>query len=133
MLACPIFDDQGVLGDLWLISQPHHAFNQLELRLVQQVAASCAIALRQARLYTAATAQVKELEKLNALKDDFFSTVSHELRTPLSNMKMAISMLKNPSIVERQQRYLQILQTECNREIELINDLLDLQRLEVTS
>lgn len=133
MLACPIFDDQGVLGDLWLISQPHHAFNQLELRLVQQVAASCAIALRQARLYTAATAQVKELEKLNALKDDFLSTVSHELRTPLSNMKMAISMLKNPSTVERQQRYLQILQTECNREIELINDLLDLQRLEVTS
>lgn len=133
MLACPIFDDQGVLGDLWLISQPHHAFNQLELRLVQQVAASCAIALRQARLYTAATAQVKELEKLNALKDDFLSTVSHELRTPLSNMKMAISMLKNPASVERQQRYLQILQTECKREIELINDLLDLQRLEVTS
>ena len=133
MLACPIQDDSEVLGDLWLISQPHHAFNQLELRLVQQVAASCAIALRQARLYTAATAQVKELEKLNALKDDFLSTVSHELRTPLSNMKMAISMLKNPSTVERQQRYLQILQTECNREIELINDLLDLQRLEVTS
>ncbi len=133
MLACPIFDDRGVLGDLWLISQPHHAFNQLELRLVQQVAASCAITLRQARLYTAATAQVKELEKLNALKDDFLSTVSHELRTPLSNMKMAISMLKNPASVERQQRYLQILQTECKREIELINDLLDLQRLEVTS
>ena len=130
MLACPIFDDQGVLGDLWLINQHDHAFNQLEIRLVQQVANQCAIAIRQARLYHAATRQVLELEKLNALKDDFLSTVSHELRTPMSNMKMAISMLKKFPTGERSERYLNILETECTREIDLINDLLDLQRLE---
>ncbi len=133
MLACPIFDDQGVLGDLWLINQPHYTFNELELRLVKQVANQCAIALRQARLYQAATAQVEELEQLNALKDDFVSTISHELRTPMSNMKMAIQMLKSSPTDERRERYLQILQAECNREIELINDLLDLQLLETTS
>jgi signal transduction histidine kinase len=61
--------------------------------LIQQVANQCAIAIRQARLYQAAQAQVAELEKLNRLKDDFLSTVSYELRTPMSNMKMAIQML----------------------------------------
>lgn len=77
--------------------------------------------------------QVAELEELNRLKDDFLNTVSHELRTPLFNMKMAIHMLQIASTPERGQRYLEILQTECDREIELINDLLDLQRLEALS
>ena len=133
MLACPIFDNQGVLGDLWLINQHDYAFNELEIRLVQQVANQCAIALRQARLYTAATAQVKELEKLNQLKDDFLSTVSHELRTPLSNIKISIHMLKIATTPQARERYLEILQNECTREIELINSLLDLQRLEAAS
>ena len=133
MLACPIQDDSEVLGDLWLVTQPDRAFNELEIRLVQQVAAQCAIALRQARLYQVATSQVVTLEKLNSLKDDFLSTVSHELRTPMSNIKMAISLLKTSPTAERSQHYLDILQAECNREIALINDLLDLQRLETAS
>nr|WP_290222112.1 PAS domain S-box protein [Trichocoleus desertorum] len=133
ILACPILDDQGVLGDLWLFRSNCSIFNELEIRLVQQVANQCAIAIRQARLYQKAQTQVAELEMLNRLKDDFLSTVSHELRTPISNMKMAIHMLRIAPSPERQERYLQILQTECTREAELINDLLDLQRLEAAS
>lgn len=94
VLSCPIVDDRGVLGDLWLFNHKNDAFDELELRLVQQVANHCAIAIRQARLYQTATAQVESLEKLNQLKDDFLSTVSHELRTPITNMKMALQMLK---------------------------------------
>lgn len=51
----------------------------------------------------------------------------------MSNMKIAILMLKNAPTAERSQRYVEILQAECNREITLINDLLDLQRLETSS
>ena len=141
MLACPIFVDpassqgmdQAVLGDLWLINHKDYQFNEDEIRLVQQVANQCAIAIRQARLFQAAQAQVQELEKLHRLKDDFLSTVSHELRTPISNVKMAIHMLKHAPDETRRQRYLQILETESAREAELINDLLDLQRLEVAA
>lgn len=138
MLACPIRDDQGALGDLWLVTDKEYAFRESEVRLVEQVANQCAIALRQAHLYEAAQTQVKMLEKLNWLKDDFLSTVSHELRTPVSNMKLSIRMLeialsRGDSLNGAQQKvnqYLQILKTECDREITLINDLLDLQRLE---
>jgi signal transduction histidine kinase/PAS domain-containing protein len=141
MLACPIFVDpnssqgvdQAVLGDLWLINYKDYVFTEFEIRLVQQVANQCAIAIRQARLFQAAEAQVQELEKLNRLKDDFLSTVSHELRTPISNVKMAIHMLKMAPDEDRRQRYLHILETESSREAELINDLLDLQRLEISS
>ncbi|MBD2122124.1 GAF domain-containing protein [Trichocoleus sp. FACHB-262] len=130
IFSYPISDDHEVLGSLHLCKTPQAYFDEAEVRIVQQVANQCAIAMRQARLYQAAQAQVQALEALNQLKDDFLSTVSHELRTPVSNMKMAIQMLKIAPSIERRQRYLEILQMECTREIELINDLLDLQRLE---
>ncbi len=138
VLACPIFDDRGVIGDMWLYSHAGVTFSEAEIRLVQQVTNQCAIALRQARLYQAAQAQVAELEGLNRLKDDFLSTVSHELRTPMSSIKMAIQMLEISLGVEtlsgsedsRVARYFQILHDECEREIRIINDLLDISRLE---
>jgi signal transduction histidine kinase len=146
MLACPIVDDRGVLGDLWLINGRDYSFNDIEIRLVQQVANQCAIAIRQARLYQAAQSQVAELERLNTLKDDFLSTVSHELRTPVTSMRVALQLLgatlnqefdltadlhKPKEEQSRIGRYYNILQEECEREISLINDLLDLQRLDV--
>ncbi|NEO83128.1 MAG: PAS domain-containing protein [Spirulina sp. SIO3F2] len=73
--------------------------------------------------------KMQRLQQLNQLKDDFLSTVSHELRTPLTNMKMAIHMLQLRS-PQQENTYLKILQGECQREMELINDLLSLQRLE---
>lgn len=140
MLACPIQDDQGVLGDLWLVTQMYSTFGEQDIRLVEQVANQCAIALRQSRLYQAAQAQVRELERLNQLKDDFLSTISHELRTPMANIKMATQMLE---VLLQQHgmgdeegafaRYFQILNDECLRETNLINDLLDLSRLEADS
>jgi PAS domain S-box-containing protein len=138
ILACPIFDDQGILGELWLFAPQDHVFNDLEVRLVQQVTNQCAIAIRQARLYQAAQTQVKELERLNLLKDDFLNTVSHELRTPMSNIKMATQMLEITLGQEgvlytensKTDRYFQILNEECQRELNLINDLLDLSRLD---
>ena len=138
MFACPILDDKGVLGDLWLVNQSFYEFNDQDVRLVQQIANQCAIAIRQARLFQAAQAQVKELEQLNRLKDDFLSTVSHELRTPMANIKMAVHMLdltlRDLGMFKTQEnpldRYFRVLKDECQREINLIDDLLDLTLLD---
>ncbi|RMH76837.1 MAG: hybrid sensor histidine kinase/response regulator [Cyanobacteria bacterium J007] len=157
ILASPIFDDRGILGNLWLLKPMEGYFAPPEIRLVEQVANQCAIALRQARLYQSSQAQVRELERLNQLKDDFLSTISHELRTPVANIKMATQMLEvlyekqaiaagtaegqsdsaiAPNSLSRElapnsaDRYFQILHDECEREIHLINNILDMQRLE---
>ena len=111
------------------------------------------IAVRESK--EAAKAQLEEMESLNRLKDEFLSTVSHELRTPLTNMKMAIQMLniglkkEQPSFdqtfdsvsgfqktsqkTSKVSRYFEILNNECDREISLINNFLDLQRLDTSS
>ncbi len=144
-LVCPLMDEQGAFGDLWLFKPRQQAFSGQEIRLVQQVANQCAIALRQSRLYQTAQAQVQELEQLHRVKDDFLSTVSHELRTPMANIKMATQLLElqlerivangaaDPTSLSSVYRYLQILADEGHREITLINNLLDLSRLEAGS
>lgn len=129
VLVCPLRDGEQVLGDLWVFRSSEESFDGQEMNLVAQVANQCAIGLRQARLFRAAQEQVQALERLNRLKDDFISTVSHELRTPLTSLKMALHMLQVAPAREKQAQYLSIAQRECQREIELINDLLDLQRL----
>lgn len=140
-LFCPIFDDQGVFGNLQICRPDHLAFDASEISLVYQVATQCAIALRQSRLYQAAQMQVQELEKLNHLKNDFLSTVSHELRTPLSVIKTSTDLLEvllyqlsdrweKDEVYQKAEEYLSLLKSECHHEIELVTDLLMLQQLE---
>lgn len=85
----------------------------------------------QAKLYETSRHQVEQLQQLNQLKDEFLATISHELNTPLATMKMAIQMLRRPSLPEeRKEKYLGILEQEWNREYNLIKDLLTLQKIE---
>ncbi|OJJ20746.1 hypothetical protein BI308_20350 [Roseofilum reptotaenium AO1-A] len=100
--------------------------------LVAERTAQLELSLKvQAKLYEQTRRQVEELRHLNELKDEFLSTISHELRTPLTSMSLAIRMLRQPEISpDRQQKYLEILESQCQQEIHLINDLLTLQELE---
>jgi len=72
---------------------------------------------------------ISRLRELDRLKSQFVSNVSHELRTPLSNIKLYLSLLQKGR-PERQTQYLRILDEEVNRLSGLIEDLLDLSRLE---
>lgn len=141
ILACPLKDERQTIGDLWLYRLNHEAFSDDEIRLIEQVAAACAISIRQARLYRASQLQVEELAKLNRLKDDFLKTISHELRTPLTSIEMAADtlemILKQPNWQQKHltvaEESFHILKTAYKREIKLVNDLLDLVHLDASS
>ncbi len=135
----PIFLDERLWGLLAVYQNSgSRDWQEWEISLLQQISIRTAIALRQSHLYQAVQTQVTELERLNQLKDDFLSTVSHELRSPMSSIKMAIQMLeiglKPLGVLEDEtnaiNRYLRILREEGNREVNLINNLLDLSRLD---
>lgn len=132
-LVCPIFDDQGILGNLWLLRPKEKYFENFEIMLVEQVAAQCAIAIRQARLYQQSQIQIKELARLNVVKDDFLKTISHELRTPMSSIQLAAETLE--ALLEKENgtnrsitfnKVLDIFRTACKRQNQLVDDLLTL-------
>ncbi|MBC7883118.1 MAG: response regulator, partial [Anaerolineae bacterium] len=74
--------------------------------------------------------QMVEMKKLDQLKEEFINTINHELRTPIANMKLAIHMLEKVGVSENGKHYLQILKSECLREHELVDDLLEMQQAE---
>ena len=75
----------------------------------------------------------EKLQQLNAIKSDFLSIVSHELRTPLTVIKGYVSLMKNQRlgpINARQQKGLTAADERADHLNSLINDLLDLSRIE---
>jgi PAS domain S-box-containing protein len=74
----------------------------------------------------------RKLEALDRLKSEFVSTVSHELRTPLTSIKAnAELILIKPGLHEdKKQRLLATINRESDRLSRLINDLLDLSKIE---
>jgi Na+/proline symporter/nitrogen-specific signal transduction histidine kinase len=84
----------------------------------------------------AATKELQEanlrLKELDRLKDEFVSTVSHELRTPLTSVRAFSEILHdNPEMnAQERQKYLDIMVKETERLTRLINEVLDLAKIE---
>ncbi len=84
----------------------------------------------------AATAELRaaneRLKELDRLKDDFMSTVTHELRTPLTSIRaFSEILLSNPDVeLAERKRFLGIITRETERLTRLINQVLDLAKIE---
>lgn len=75
----------------------------------------------------------EELKRLNQMKTDFVSNVSHELRTPLTSIKGFTSLLSDGKLGptnEEQKRRLSRIDEQTNTLIKLVNDLLDISRIQ---
>ena len=73
----------------------------------------------------------KRLNELDRLKSEFVSNASHELRTPLTTIKALTRLLLRGALDEAKQReYLETIAVECDRQIDLVLNLLDLSRIE---
>lgn len=74
----------------------------------------------------------KKLKELDQLKSDFISVVSHELRTPLTSIKAftELIIMKPRMTGEKRNRLLSIINNETDRLARLINDILDLTKIE---
>ncbi|MEH2241705.1 GAF domain-containing sensor histidine kinase [Nostoc sp.] len=156
VLLMPLESQGKILGFLVLQQAVTRSWQPAELNLVEMVCAQVSNAIiqsqtlrqvqtlvdertaklqssleLQAKLHERTRQYVEQLRKLNELKDEFLSNMSDRLRYPLTNMLMSIRNLRLPGIApERQARYMDILEQECTKEINLINDLLTLQKLE---
>lgn len=74
-------------------------------------------------------ADITRLKEVERLKAEFVSTVTHELRTPLTNITTYLSLLERGK-PEKRARYMNILHQEAGRLQQLIEDMLDIARLD---
>ena len=75
----------------------------------------------------------QRLKDLAALKDEFVAKVSHELRTPLTSIKEGLSLLIDNALgptTDEQQDFLKTMDGDIDRLTELINNMLDLSKIE---
>jgi two-component system phosphate regulon sensor histidine kinase PhoR len=72
---------------------------------------------------------VTRLKAMDRLKTEFVSNVSHELRAPLTALKLYINLLRR-GLAEKQEHYLSQLENQANKLAALVNNLLDLSRLD---
>lgn len=79
--------------------------------------------------FVSVQADIGRLKELDRLKSQFVTNVSHELRTPLTNIKTYLTLLDRGK-PERREMYLKVLNHETDRLARLIDDLLDLSRLD---
>jgi signal transduction histidine kinase len=139
-IGVPLRSAEGVVGVMQMATRQPHTFTPSEIHLLTAIAEIAANALQRASLLETLEQRVAErtqalaaanerLQQLDRLKDQFISNVSHELRTPLTNIKLHLSLLDKRGI-DTLDRYLPTLQRETERLRRLIEDLLDLSRLQ---
>jgi signal transduction histidine kinase/CheY-like chemotaxis protein len=154
-LGVPIPVGDEVIGVLSVQStESENRFNENDQRLLSTIAASVGVALRKAKLFDEihsakmdAEAARKNAEKANEAKSAFLSTVSHELRTPLTSVLGFAKIIKKRleekifPIVDKNDpktektitqvtENLHVVISEGERLTHLINDVLDLAKIE---
>jgi signal transduction histidine kinase len=100
---------------------------------LQTIADQLGVALEATRLRAEQAATVDRLTELDAMKTDFVAITSHELRTPLAGIRGFVDMLLRRGAdlsVAEQLEYLGIVQTQTERLIHLVDDLLVVSRVE---
>ncbi|MEM6424735.1 MAG: response regulator [Cyanobacteria bacterium P01_D01_bin.128] len=130
LLIVPLIVDKQILGSISLRqTQQVRRWRADEVELAKAVAVQAALAVQQARLYQTTRQQAEQLLALDRQKTEFFQNISHEFRTPLT---LTIGPLE--SAVSRQEglSYDQsvIALRNSRRLLRLVNQLLDLQRLD---
>ncbi|MGM3307816.1 response regulator [Anabaena sp. WFMT] len=84
-------------------------------------------------VYTVILRDITERKQVERMKDEFVSVVSHELRTPLTSIHGSLGMLASgllPTDSEQGKRLLEIATDSTERLVRLINDILDIERIE---
>jgi PAS domain S-box-containing protein len=80
--------------------------------------------------YVSSQRDITQYKELERLKDQFILEVSHELRTPVTNMGLFAELLERGK-PEKKNEYMQVLKSEISQLMRMIEDILDLSRLEV--
>lgn len=129
--ACHPLQDHEVVGTISFCSKSRDEFSEEDLEVMRAVADQASMAMARQRLTVALEQRAAALDEANQAKDQFLAVLSHELRTPLTPVLAVISMLRRKGNLDPVlQRDMEMIRRNIELEAHLIDDLLDLNRIE---
>jgi len=133
VLAVPMLREGQPIGGVVLARLEVRRFTEREILLVQTFADQAAIALENVRLFNEIQDKSRQLEVASRHKSEFLANMSHELRTPLNAIigftDVMIQEMFGP-LNEKQKEYLEDVRGSGAHLLTLINDILDLSKIE---
>ncbi len=132
LFAPMLWEGRGV-GAIFVGRPVTGAFSEKEIRLLKTFADQAAIAIQNARLFREIQEKSAQLEVANQHKSEFLANMSHELRTPLNaiiGFSEALSDRMFGEVNEKQAEYLKDIHESGKHLLSLINDILDLSKIE---
>ncbi|MBU0491288.1 MAG: transporter substrate-binding domain-containing protein [Chloroflexi bacterium] len=132
-LALPLIARDQVIGAMTVQSDRTAAFSSIDITTLQTLADKVANAIENARLYDQVQQDIQELRKLDELKSDFVAMVSHELRAPLTSIiayTETVLQGRLGLLTDQQRHALEVIVQSAYEQLRLIDDLLDLSRLD---
>ena len=131
-LAPMLWEGRG-FGSLWVTRRPPRAFLDSELSLLKTFADQAVIAIQNSRLFRELQEKTLQLESANKHKSEFLANMSHELRTPLNAIIGFSEVLVEQmfgEVNDKQMEYLKDIHASGQHLLTLINDVLDLSKIE---
>ena len=133
VLAVPVLRDDETLGVIVLARTAIRPFGSREVELVETFADQAAIAIQNVRLFNEIQDKSRQLEVASRHKSEFLANMSHELRTPLNAIIGFSEVLLQGifgGVNEKQREYLADVLGSGQHLLSLINDILDLSKIE---